>query len=141
MAPGEIYRLDRFYLSRDTGAYEPKYVLVLAIAAGGDIVGRLLTSRAHGRPEHPQCFHGDPYPGYYLGVLGGPLTAKTWLDLRRLDDLDAIELQRTTRYGQVTHTMTISNAILAGALDCAAGAEDTTTVQAKFMRDVLATLR
>jgi hypothetical protein len=86
--PGEIYRHDAFYRNSATGELERKYLLVLARLPGNDLVARLLTSRAHGRPEVPQCYHGLPYGGFYLGVPGGPLTAKTWIDLRYLDDLD-----------------------------------------------------
>ena len=56
----------------------------LAVLPGGDLVGRDLTSRAHGRPVAPPCYHGDPYPGFYLGILGGQLQRESWLDLRTL---------------------------------------------------------
>lgn len=66
MQPGEIFRYDDFYLSHETGAFESKYLVFLALTPGGDIVARLLTSRAHGRPENPPCYHGYPYPASTL---------------------------------------------------------------------------
>jgi hypothetical protein len=69
MVPGRIFRHEQFYLDRDTGLLRPKYFLVLAVQSSGDCVARLLTSRAHGRPEDPPCFHGTPYPGFFLDVL------------------------------------------------------------------------
>ncbi len=80
---GHVYRDSAFYVEPQTGELKPKYFLVLAAPERGDIVVRLLTSRYAGmRPENPACFHGDPYPGFFLGVLGGELGAKSWLDLR-----------------------------------------------------------
>jgi hypothetical protein len=58
--PGALYRHEAFYLSTETGEYEAKFLVLLATLPGGDIVARLLTSRAHGRPEHPFVFMGTP---------------------------------------------------------------------------------
>lgn len=93
METGQIYRYDDFYFSAETGHCELKYFVVLAFTPAGDTVARLLTSRAHGRPEQPPCYHGDPYPGFYLGVLGSPLGTKSWVDLRGLEDFDSHSLQ------------------------------------------------
>lgn len=89
-----MYRHEAFYLNRETGEFEAKYLLLLAALPEGDLVARLLTSRQHGRPENPACFHGHPYSSFYLGVLGGLLSAKSWLDLRYLEDFDGVEFQR-----------------------------------------------
>ena len=94
MVPGRIYRHEQFYLDRDTGLLKPKYFLVLAVQSSGDCVARLLTSRAHGRPEQPPCFHGTPYPGYFLGIPGQGLGVRTWIDLRFLEDFDGLDFQR-----------------------------------------------
>jgi hypothetical protein len=46
--PGQIYRHDYFY--RDSvGQWQVKYLLVLTGTPDGDVIFRLLTSRAHGR--------------------------------------------------------------------------------------------
>lgn len=140
MQPGQVWRLGRFYLDRETGELRTKYLLVLAVAPGGDIVGRLLTSRSHGRPEMPPCFHGDPYPGYYLGTLGGPLGAGSWLDLRKFDELDEAEVRRATRERRFSLVLDLPRALFRDALDCAARADDTTTRQMSWMLDQLAAL-
>ena len=140
MSPGDIYRHSRFYLDSATGEMKPKFLLVLAISPAGDLVVRLLTSRAHGRPEHPPCFHGAPYAGFYFGVLGGLLGAKSWLDLRQQDDLDTDDFNRAVRKGFVTKVMELPSVMLIPALDCAARADDTTRQQETLMRDVLAKL-
>jgi len=90
---GDIYRHEAFYRSAETGRLEPKYLVLLAALASGDWVARLLTSRQHGRPEQPPCFHGRPYSSFYLGVIGGPLPAKSWVDLRYLEDFDEFEFR------------------------------------------------
>ncbi len=141
MNPGEIYRHDAFYRNRDTGELERKYLLVLAHTPGNDIVARLLTSRAHGRSEHPRCYHGLPYGGFYLGTPGAPLTSKTWVDLRYLDDIDASAAQRLSQQGILGLVITLSEALLAEVLECVAAADDTTRRQEIAIRDVLANMR
>lgn len=141
MRSGEIYRHEAFYLNAETGELEPKYLLLLATLSSDDLVARLLTSRQHGRRENPPCFHGHPYSGFYLGVLGGPLTAKSWVDLRYLEDFDGLEFQRRLTTKRVSFVMTISKDVLAEALACAAGADDTSRLQERAIRDELSRLR
>lgn len=133
--PGQIYRHDHFY--RDAaGQWQTKYLLVLAGTSDGDVVFRLLTSKAHGRPESPLCYHGDPYPSFYLGCLGGELTAKSWLDLRQQADYDGVQFSKE----HLPCIATLSKAVLCCALDCAANAEDTTRQQERLIRDQRAAL-
>lgn len=141
MQPGDICRHERFYRNPETGELEPKYLLCLARTPAGDFVARLLTSRAYGRPERPPCYHGYPYPGFYLGVPGGSLGARTWLDLRPLEDLDELEVVRKERRQTLTQVMTLDRALLVPAIECVAGAEDTTRYQEQALRDELARLR
>jgi hypothetical protein len=85
--PGQVLGHPRYYRNQQ-GTWQLKYVLVLAGSPGGDVIHRVLTSRAYGRPKSPPCYHGDPYPGFYLGRLGGPLSTDSWLDLHDADDFD-----------------------------------------------------
>ncbi|MFZ1643221.1 MAG: hypothetical protein WAV07_17675 [Candidatus Contendobacter sp.] len=134
--PGQIYRHDYFY--RDSaGQWQTKYLIVLTGTPGGDVVFRLLTSKAYGRPESPPCYHDNPYPGFYLGYLGGELTAKSWLDLRRQADYDGVQFSKK----HLPCVATLSKEILCRALDCAANADDTTRQQERLMRDQRAALR
>lgn len=64
MLPGQIYLHKGFYVA-DSGELEDEYLLVLAAPTDSDVVARLLTSRAHGRPETPPCYHGLPYGGLF----------------------------------------------------------------------------
>lgn len=139
--PGCVFRHERFYLSRETGEFEPKYLVTLATAPGGDLVMRLLTSRPHGRPESPRCYHGHPYPSFYLGVVGGPLTARSWLDLRALPDIDPLDFASKQKRGQVLEVARLPQSALVPLLECAANAEDTTRLQERSIRGVLETLR
>jgi len=140
VAPGQIYRHNRFY--RDSvGQWQTKYLVVLTGTPDGDVVFRLLTSRAHGRPEQPPCYHGNPYPSFYLGYLGGALTAKSWLDLRRYDDYDGISFAANLTARDLSLVATLPQEILCQALDCAANADDTTRQQERLIRDQRAALR
>lgn len=141
MTPGEIYRHDRFYVDLETGELLRKYFVVLAILPSADFVVRLLTSKAHGRPENPRCFHGHPYPGYFLNVPGGELGAKTWVDLRHLNDVDSGDVQLLIKRGVISRSMKILPADLSALLECVAAAEDTTRRQEQAIRDLLATMR
>jgi hypothetical protein len=141
LLPGEIYRHEDFYRDPRTGKLEPKYLLFLARMSSDDLVARLLTSRPHGRPESPPCFHGNPYPGFYLGYLGGALSAKSWVDLRKLDDIDFASATRRKNDGVMNRILTLDQARLIEVLQCVAGADDTTKLQEKSIRDLLATIR
>jgi hypothetical protein len=140
MQIGTIYRHRCFYVDRETGELRPKYLIALARTPGGDIVARLLTSRSHGRREKPPCYHGDPYPGFYLGVPGGVLTAKTWVDLRGLEDIDVVEAEGLLRKGVMSEVMQLDSGLLRELLECAAAADDTTRLQERSIRDELARL-
>jgi hypothetical protein len=141
MKPGNIYRHEDFYRSNETGNREPKYLVLLAILPSGDLVARLLTSRPHGRPETPQCHHGHPYSSFYLGVIGGQLSAKSWVDLRYLDDFDEYEFQRRLKSARISFVGSLTQEVLSSLLDCTAGAEDTTRQQEQAIRNALAELR
>lgn len=141
MAPGDIYRHERFYRDSDSGELLPKYILFLAPTASGDWVARLLTSREAMRPRNPACYHGDPYPGFYLGVPGLPLTHDTWIDLRKLDDFDPVDVRASIGTGVMRFVGRLATEALIGALDCTAGALDTTIRQERALRDQLALLR
>lgn len=141
MRSGEVYRHEAFYLNVETGELEPKYFLLLATLPSGDVVARLLTSRQHGRPETPPCFHGHPYSSFYLGVLGGPLSAKSWVDLRYLEDFDGFEFQRRLKTKRISLVMTVPREVLTHVLACAAGADDTSRLQERAIRDELSRLR
>jgi hypothetical protein len=143
LRPGTILRHARFYTDKASGVLKPKFLLVLAATRSGDVVIRLLTSQQHGRPEQPPCYHGLPYPSFYLGVIDPALGLgkKSWLDLRGLDDADGDGLGKAMNDGVVTVVMALDEATIRGALECAAAADDTTQAQAKAIRDQLAALR
>jgi hypothetical protein len=139
ISPGEIFRHVRYYRS-PAGEWKSKFLLILAGTPGGDVIYRLLTSRVHGRPKNPRCFHGDPYPGFYLGHLGGPLTADSWLNLQQTKDYDGIALLSDIKSGDVQPIAILQIPLLCAALDCVANADDTTRQQEGCIRDVRAAL-
>lgn len=135
--PGQIFRHTRYY--RDDSGWQTKYLLVLTGTAD-NLVYRLLTSRAHGRPEQPPCYHGNPYPSFFLGIIGGALGAKSWLDLRQQDDYDRQTFAAHIAEGFLTLETALAQAQLCAVLDCAANADDTTRQQSRLMRDERARL-
>ena len=141
MQAGDIYRHERFYRDRETGELKPKYILLLAPTAGGDWVVRLLTSKSSMRSAVPPCDHRDPYPSYFLGVLGEPLTLVTWVDLRAMDDLDAADFAALEGRRILRQMLTLDLRTLIEVLECVAGAPDTTVRQEGAVRDQLAALR
>lgn len=143
LPPGTVLHHSRFYLDKATGEYKPKFLVLLAPMRGGDWVVRLLTSQhADVRPEQPPCHHGDPYPGFYLGVLdpASGLGKKSWLDLRGLEDAETVEILRLLDAGAATEVMILPVELLRLALACAASADDTTMAQEQALRDQLAIL-
>ncbi len=141
MQPGEIYRHAAFYPDPATGEIRSKYLLVLSTPAGDDVIARLLTSQPHGRPETPPCYHGLPYGGYFIGILGPPLTRKSWVDLRHLDDLDPADARAGQDRGVLSRVGVLPTDVLRAVIECVAGADDTTRRQEKHLRDTLAALR
>ncbi|MFC4820880.1 hypothetical protein [Dokdonella ginsengisoli] len=139
MQVGGIYHHDAFYAAPDTGESLGKYLIVLAVPAGDDVVFRLLTSRyAELRP--PECHHGAPYPGYGLGVPGGELQRLTWVDLRSQEDYDIDVFRGRMRKGHIRHVLTLNASTTRSVLLCVAGAQDTTRQQARHVRDSMAVL-
>jgi hypothetical protein len=134
VVPVRIYRHEQFYLDRDTGLLKAKYFLVLAVQSSGDCVARLLTSRAHGRAEQPPCFHGAPYPGYFLGIPGQGLGVRTWIDLRFLEDFDGLDFQRRMARSLISEILDLAIATFVEVLDCASRADDTTRNQERGIR-------
>ena len=139
MQPGSIHRHAQFYAGVADGTLLPKLMLILAAPAGDDLVFRVLTSKL--RPEAPACHHGAPYPSYFLGVVGGFLSQKTWVDLRRQPDFDIDTFAAGVRKQVITPAGQLPNGVLAEVLTCTAASEDATNAQARKMRDVLAGLR
>jgi hypothetical protein len=140
LKPGTVLHDPQFYVDKLTGELKGKYLAVLAPTRGGDVVLRLLTSKPHGRPEVPPCYHGLPYPGFYLGMLGPPLGRQSWLDLRALEDADSQTLQAKLKTGAITVEHQLPSALLSAVLDCVAAADDTTSAQESALRDQRATL-
>jgi hypothetical protein len=138
---GDIYKHENFYSNRETGQLLPKFLLILALPVGGDVVARLLTSQHEGvRSEQPPCHHGDPYPGFYLGVIGSPLVKKSWLDLRPFEDLDVDDFRSKLGKDVIRFISALTAVHLRPALECAAGADDTTRQQEQSIRDAIAGL-
>jgi len=133
-APGNILAHDAYYI--EGTVFKRKYLLVLAIHAHGDMLYRLLTSRQHGRPKSPACYHGHPYPGFYLGVPGGVLKKESWLDLREHEDMDRMEYEKLKNEGILKAVGTIPLSQLLSVIDCCSFAEETTPRQQRVLMAV-----
>jgi hypothetical protein len=81
------------------------------------------------------------YASFFLGVIGGALSSKSWVDLRYLDDFDEFEFRRRLKSKRIVAATSLAKEMLVPLLDCAAGAEDTTRAQERAIRDALAKLR
>jgi hypothetical protein len=133
---GEVW-LDSDFFGDGT---KRKFFLVLAVAAHGDVIHRLITSKAKGRPENPPCYHGNPAPGYFLGVLGGALHLPSWLVLDDWEDLDGLKFSKRLATNRLQLILTIPKPLLCDALRCAAAAQDTSLRQRKRIFDAMTTL-
>lgn len=134
--PGQIYSHSHFYQDKSNGEWKRKYLLVLAFSPSSDIIYRLLTSRATGREKSPLCCNADPYPGFYLGYIGGELNTSSWLDLRKQDDYDYVVFNNDIKNAYIELITQLDNKLFCMALDCAANADDTTRQQERCMRDI-----
>lgn len=139
MQVGCIYFHDAFYTDSTTGEVRSKYLIILALPPGGDVVFRLLTSR-HASLRPAGCFHGMPYPGFALGVPGGRLTQPTWVDLREQDDYDADAFKGRVSRGVLSAVDDVAKGVLRNLLTCAANADGTTRQQSRHILDTISTL-
>lgn len=121
---GEIW-LDNDFFGDGT---KRKFLLVLAVVSG-DVTFRVLTSQPKGRGETPRCFHGDPFAGFFLGILGAPLSKPSWLDLDDTDDMDELLFKKQVASGKLAQVTRLDRPLLCQALRCAANASDTSVRQ------------
>lgn len=131
LAVGQIWSCQA-YCPDEHGKPKTKYLLILGFD-NGELVCRTLTSRSHGRPVDPACFHGYPYPSFYIGVLqlGGYLNKDSWLDLRENEDYPESEFKKKISAGKISYVMTLQHPGICELLNCAAYADDTTKRQKK----------
>jgi len=143
VAPGQIWQDDCYYLDRDTGACQRKYVLILAVAPGGsDSVTAVFTTKSHGLVEQPPCSLGPPRAGYYVGVPGGRLPQPSWVDFSSVQTFDHADLTRHVRSGRTRLlNQTLAPLVLCAVLRCVSQSPDITGRQAKWIADIAATLR
>lgn len=140
---GEVWAHRNFYTDGETGELLTKYLLVLAVRADGDIIYRLLTSRAYNRVPEPTCVQSGDRPGYFLSVPQptGQLNRPTWLDLREIeDDYDAAVFDRLKNDETLQQIHAIPPAELCHALLCAAYAQDTTRAQKNHIMNARAAM-
>ena len=123
---GEVWKHTAFYTDVNTGEELPKYLLILGFDSSRDVVYKLLTSRSGTRSQNPSCYHGDPYPGYYMGILlpTGSLCKETWLDLRESENFDSYDFEALISSSTLSHVHTIPSDVLCPLLSCAAESSD-----------------
>lgn len=139
LCAGDIVFLPKYYQD-PPGTWHGKYLVILCTDRSGDYIFRLLTSR-HGNAAQP-CDHEAAYPTFYLGVLGGPLTANSAVDMRpQPSEFDAQALHSLISSGGASRVAAIAGKVLCDALDCVAQAEDTTAGHATLIRDQMAALK
>jgi hypothetical protein len=139
-APGQIWQDDCYYLNRQTGGCERKYVLVLAVDENcGDAVTAVFTSKSHGLTEEPACSSGPPRSGYFVGVPGGVMAQPTWVDFSSLDMLDAFDLRKQAQAGRKTLlSQTLPRLTFCSILRCVLHSDDITGRQARLIGNVAA---
>lgn len=137
--PGHIYHFSDFLFKN--GESKNKYLLLLAVSRSDDYIFRLLTSRPHGRPTDPPCYHGNPYPSFYLDTVGGIMPKVSWLDLGKQDDFDKSDFDSMLSTGQISLIGPVSKPLFCAVLGCVADADDTTFAQEQALRDLLSESR
>jgi hypothetical protein len=139
---GQVWRHATYYMDRETGEQLAKFLLVLGFSKSNDIIYKLLTSRIDHRPILPVCFHGDPRPGFYMGIpqTVGTLSKETWLDLRESEDFDHYDFRTLAGQGILTQACELPKSQLCELLECAANAPDTLRSQRDGMMNSRAEL-
>lgn len=136
--PAQIWRDDCYYLDRSSGQGKPKYLLIIALHADGDVVTAVFTSKSHGLLESPACSHGPPRAGYFVGTPGGVLTKPTWVDFSSLQDVDSHDFRRWQGQQRVSLLpRALSATLFCGVLRCLQGHQDTTGRQQRLIGDLI----
>jgi len=142
VAPGQIWQDDCYYLDRRSGECMRKYVLVLAIEAGGDPITAVFTSKPNGLTERPPCSLGAPREGYFIGIPGGAFGKPTWVDFSSVHTLDARDLALHVAQGRTKLLKQSLDAVaLCAVLRCLLRSDDITNRQARWIGDTAASLQ
>lgn len=139
LAPGDVIYFPSYVFP--DGETRDKFVVLLALTKGRDWVLARTTSRQHSRPTNPSCFHGDPYPGYHIGMLPGVFKKPTWVVLDRFDDFEEVGLLKLLAKKEVSKVGSLRPNILISLLECCAGSNDINLSQERTLRDLLPSLR
>lgn len=125
MQYGQIWQDDCYYLNRDTGECERKYLLVLA-TDGNDGITATFTSRSNGLPTEP----------------GGVLHKDSWVDFNSsavLEERDSVRYMQTQRIRLLPQTL--SPSVFCGVLRCVLGYQDLIHRHGRLIGNVAAALR
>lgn len=137
--PGDVYHFPDYVFP--DGETRDKLVVLLALTRADDWVLARTTSRQHGRPADPPCYHGYPYSGFYLHRADGVLRLPSWVPLDRFDPADAQEFGRYVAENRVTRKGRLQIPLFIALLECCAQVEDLQRMQEEAIRDVLGGLR
>jgi len=145
---GDIWVNERHHQDPDTGTWQRKHILILAVdLKQGFIVYRPFTSKGGGRSKAPACGVGPPvssHPAFYVGQgLVPVLPLDTWVDLYFHDDIDSYDWARLVGTGVLKFEGNLPFPVFCMVLSCAssAGVRDTTRYQCDQMKDTRAALR
>jgi hypothetical protein len=140
MQHGQIWQDDCYYLNRETGECERKYLLVLA-TDGNDGITAAFTSRSNGLPTEPACWQGNPRCGYYIGAPGGVLHKDSWVDFNSialLEERDRVRYLQTQRIQLLPQTL--ASQVFCGVLRCVLGYQDLMRRHGRLIGDTAAAL-
>lgn len=139
--PGQVWQDDCYYLNAETQKCERKFWLVLAVNAEGDPYTVVFTSKAHGLAEHPACSLGPPRAGYYVGVLGKPLSMESWADFANFKLFDLADLKSHIAQGRTNASaLKIAPPLLCQILRCLLQSPDITRKEERILADTVAKL-
>lgn len=136
--PGDVYHFPDYVFP--DGSSRDKFIVLLAVTRASDWIVVRTTSRQNGRPTHPPCYHGYPYPGYFVELADGLFRLPTWIALDRFDALDSKAFAARAKSRHVELKGRLGRSLFAGLLRCCVQSDDVTVLQDQAMREVLATL-
>lgn len=142
IAPNQIWLDNAYYRNADTGAWMPKYVLVMATEPKHDCsVTAVFTSKPNGLGTDPACSMSHPRTGYYVGAPGGVLYKETWVDFATVAETDNDLIRKAEKAGRMTLTQQTLDAIaFCAVLRCALGLQDLSNRNWRWINDTAALL-
>lgn len=117
-----------------------KLLVILAISKSNDYIIARTTSKPRAHSWTYGCHNDSVEPNFFIPKTLNLFHVDTWVCLDYLVDMDSFEFDEKVGNGSIHKLIKLPTNIFKAVIDCASRADDTSLMQEKVLRDVLARL-